>query len=132
LAGCFGWLPWLADTATSQATLATAGVTVATKSLFLDVNALLLSLDPQARFYSHDKIEGVVALNGDRQVVISNDSDFGIDGVSNSAPPYTLHEKVSPATGQQDNGEYLVIDTTRLSAPDTAATSTATVTIHVS
>jgi hypothetical protein len=39
---------------------------------------------------------------------------------------------VSPATGQQDNGEYLVIDTTRLSAPDTAATSTATVTIHVS
>jgi hypothetical protein len=132
LAGCFGWLPWLADTATSQATLAAAGITVATKALFLDVNALLLSLDPQARFYSHDKIEGVVALNGGRQVVISNDSDFGIDGVSNSAPPYTLHEKVSPATGQQDNGEYLVIDTTRLSAPDTAATSTATVTIHVS
>jgi hypothetical protein len=120
------------DTATSQATLAAAKITVATKALFLDVDALLLSLDPQARFYSHDKIEGVVARNGGRQVVISNDSDFGIDGVSNSSPPYTLHEKVSPTTGQQDNGEYLVIDMTGVSASSTAATSTATVTIHVS
>jgi len=120
------------DTATSQATLAAAKITVASKALFLDVDALLLSLDPQARFYSHDKIEGVVALNGGRQVVISNDSDFGIDGVSNSAPPYTLHEKVSPTTGQQDNGEYLVIDMTGVSPASTAATSTATVTIHVS
>jgi hypothetical protein len=119
------------DTATSQATLAAAGITVATKALFLDVNALLLSLDPQARFYSHDKIEGVVALNGGRQVVISNDSDFGIDGVSNSAAPYTLHEKVSPTTGKQDNGEYLVIDMTGVSASSTAATRPATVTIHV-
>lgn len=93
-----------------------------------DLNALLLSLDPQGRFYSHDKIEGVAALDGGREIVISNDSDFGIAGVTNNAPPWQLQVKLSPATGQQDNGEYLVIDTTKLPA----ATSTATVTIHIS
>jgi hypothetical protein len=68
-----------------------------TSTLDLDVNALLLSLDPQARFFSHDKIEGVAALNGGRQIVISNDSDFGISGVANSAPPWQLQSKISPA-----------------------------------
>jgi hypothetical protein len=59
--------------------------------------------------------------------VISNDSDFGISGVTNSAPPWQLQAKISPATGQQDNGEYLVIDTARLPA----VTRTATVKIQV-
>jgi hypothetical protein len=59
--------------------------------------------------------------------VISNDSDFGISGVTNQSPPRLLQAKISPATGLQDDGEYLVIDTSRLPA----ATSTATVTIHV-
>jgi len=114
------------DTAASQATLTAAGITTVTKSLDLDVNALLLSLDAKARFFSHDKIEGVGVLDGGRQIVISNDNDFGVDGVTGDAPPYVLHPKVSPATGKQDDGEYLVIDTTK-----EVTTSTATVTIKV-
>ncbi len=114
------------DTVTSQATYTAAGITTAAKSLSLDLNALLLSLDAKARFYSHDKIEGVGVLDGGRQLVISNDNDFGVDGVTGTAPPYTLHPKISPATGKQDDGEYLLIDSTR-----EATTSTATVTITV-
>jgi glutamate/tyrosine decarboxylase-like PLP-dependent enzyme len=60
--------------------------------------------------------------------VISNDSDFGISGVTSAAPPWQLQAKIDPATGQQDDGEYLVIDMTKLPA----ATSTGTVTVHVS
>ena len=106
-------------------------------SLFLDMDSLLLSLDSQGRFFSHDKIEGVAALDGGREIVISNDSDFGISGVTNAAPPWQLQAKISPATGQQDDGEYLEIDPDRLasaasSTPSAAQTSTATVTIHVS
>lgn len=67
-------------------------------------------------------------LNGGRTVVLSNDSDFGIDGLTQSATtPFTLHAKVSPATGKQDDGEFLAVDMTKLPA----ATSTATVTISV-
>ena len=115
------------NTADAAATLAKAGITPVSQSLFLDVNALLLQLDPQARFYSHDKIEGVGVLNGGKQVIISNDSDFGISGVTNTAPPWQLQIKLSPTTGQQDNGEYLEVDMTKLPA----VTQTATVTIHV-
>jgi hypothetical protein len=52
--------------------------------------------------------------------VISNDSDFGIDGLANNAPPFLLHEKITPA-GVEDDGEFLLIDLVR---------STATVTIN--
>ena len=58
--------------------------------------------------------------------MISNDNDFGIDGVTNAAPPYALHPKTLP-DGRQDDGEYLAVDTTKLPA----VTSTATVTIDV-
>jgi hypothetical protein len=115
------------DTAAASATLTAAGITTVTQSVDLDLNALLLSLDARGQFYSHDKIEGVAALDGGREIVISNDSDFGISGVTNSAPPWQLQAKISPATGQQDNGEYLVIDTARLPA----VTRTATVKIQV-
>jgi uncharacterized repeat protein (TIGR01451 family) len=115
------------DTATSMQTLAAAGITPVAKSLYLDVGKLLDTLDPQGRFFSHDKLEGVAALNGGLTLVISNDSDFGIDGVTNSTFPLQLHAKTSPATGQQDDGEFLMIDLSRLPA----ATSTATVTINV-
>lgn len=109
-----------------------AGITPVTSTLFLDVDALLTSLDPQDRFYSHDKVEGVAVLNGGHQIMISNDSDFGIAGVTNAAPPWQLQSKISPATGQQDNGEYLVIDMDRIAqSTSTAATSTASVTTHV-
>jgi len=116
------------DTAAAQATLTGANITPVSATLFLDVDALLLGLDPQGRFFSHDKLEGVAVLDGGRQIVISNDSDFGVSGVTNQSPPWLLQAKISPATGLQDDGEYLVIDTSRLPA----ATSTATVTIHVS
>ena len=67
-----------------------------TSSLYLDLDALLLSLDPQGRFFSHDKIEGVAALDGGREIVISNDSDFGIDGVTNATPPWQLQREDQP------------------------------------
>jgi hypothetical protein len=86
------------------------------------VAALLTSVDAQGHFFSHDKLEGMIALNAGATLVISNDSDFGIDGVTNSAPPFQLHTKTSPTTGQQDDGEFLVIDAIR---------STATVTISI-
>ncbi len=100
---------------------------MASKNLFLDVGGLLTTLDPQGRFFSHDKLEGVAAFQNGRTVVLSNDSDFGIDGVTSSTPPYQLHAKVSPTTGRQDDGEFLTVDMTRLPAE----TSTATVTIQV-
>jgi len=116
------------DTATATATLAAAGVTPVGKTPFLDVTKLLTTLDPAARFFSHDKIEGVAQRDGGRFLVLSNDSDFGIDGLAQSTTtPFTLHAKVSPTTGKQDDGEFLAIDTSKLPA----ATSTATVTITV-
>ncbi len=114
------------DTAASTTTLAAAGITSVSKSLYLDVTALLTTLDPQVRFFSHDKLEGVAVIDGGNKLVISNDSDFGIDGLINSVAPFQLHAKISPVTGKQDDGEYLVIDLTRLPA----SVSTTTVTIN--
>lgn len=114
------------DTPTATSTLASHGITPVSKSLYLDLSGTLNALSPSGTFFSHDKIEGV-AISGNT-VVVSNDSDFGIDGVNESAPPFTLHVKVSPATpAVQEDGEILVIDTTRLPA----ATSTATVTLNI-
>ncbi|GAB1644502.1 esterase-like activity of phytase family protein [Krasilnikovia sp. MM14-A1259] len=116
------------DTATATATLAAAGVTPVAKTPFLDVTGLLTTLDPAARFFSHDKLEGVAQFGGGRYLVLSNDSDFGIDGLTQSTTtPFTLHAKVSPVTGRQDDGEFLAVDMTRLPA----VTSTATVSITV-
>ncbi|NMO50885.1 cadherin-like domain-containing protein [Actinoplanes sp. TBRC 11911] len=115
-------------TAAAGATLAAAGVKPVRKAPFLDVTNLLTTLDPAAKFFSHDKVEGVAALSGGRYLVISNDSDFGIDGLTQSATtPFTLYTKVSPTTGLQDQGEFLKVDMSKLPA----ATSTATVTISV-
>jgi hypothetical protein len=99
----------------AQSTLAADGITVVSKSLFLDLGHLLDSIDPTGKFFSHDKIEGVAALNGGNNIVLSNDSDFGIDGVTNSSPPYQLHTKLTTA-GVQDEGEFLAIDMTQLNS----------------
>jgi hypothetical protein len=115
------------DTAAATATLTAAGVVPVAKAPYLDVSNLLTALDPAGRFFAHDKIEGLVPLHGGRYVVLSNDSDFGIDGLTSATAPFTLRAKVSPATGVQDGGEFLVVDTRRLPA----STSTATVTITV-
>ncbi len=110
------------NTSASATTLAGYGIAPVSKALFADVTALLTGVDLQGKFFSHDKLEGLAALNDGATLVISNDSDFGIDGVSNSTPPFQLHAKVSPATGQQDEGEFLVIDAIR---------STAAVTLNI-
>ncbi|GAA3542638.1 hypothetical protein GCM10022222_27900 [Amycolatopsis ultiminotia] len=110
----------------ATADLAKVGVKAASKKLYLDIGALVTKLDPSGGFFGHDKVEGVATTDGGRTLLISNDNDFGIDGVANSAPPYTLHAKSLP-NGQQDDGEYLNVDTTKLPA----RTSTATVTFDV-
>jgi hypothetical protein len=113
-------------TADATKDLAAVGIRPVSKRLHLDLGALVTTLDPSGGFFGHDKVEGVATTDGGRTVVISNDNDFGINGVTNAAPPYALHVKSLP-DGRQDDGEYLVVDTTRLPA----ATSTATVTIDV-
>jgi hypothetical protein len=114
------------DTATARATLAAAGVTVASKSLDLDLGGLVSGLDPTGGFFGHDKVEGVATTDGGRTLVLSNDSDFGISGLVSTTPPFQLKAKILP-DGAQDDGEYLIVDTTRI----TDATSTATVRILV-
>lgn len=115
------------DSAAAQAALAAAGITPVAKALYLDLGALLDRLDPHGRFFAHDKFEGV-ALSLDRTTLsITNDSDFGIDGLLNDTPPFRLSEKIVPATGRADVGEYLAIDLRRLPAK----TATATVRITV-
>jgi hypothetical protein len=116
------------DTTAAAATLAAAGINPVTNTPFLDVTGLITTLDPSAKFFSHDKLEGIAELNRGRYVVLSNDSDFGIDGiVPNATAPFALHAKMSPTTGKQDDGEFLTIDTSKLPA----VISTATVTITV-
>ena len=94
-------------------------------------------MNPTYGFYSHDKLEGVAAVNGGKELVISNDSDFGLAGAvfaNGTSAPYTLQEKFSPVTGQEDNGEYLAIDMDRVNSTtgvDPANVSTQTVTINV-
>jgi hypothetical protein len=96
-------------TADASATLSAAGIRPASKSLFLDLGGFLTSIDPAGGFFGHDKIEGVAALDGGRRLVISNDSDFGIIGLTGDAPPFQLTPKILP-NGQQDDGEFLVVD----------------------
>src|SRR5262249_12507995 len=82
-----------ADAAGAAATLAAEGITPVAETQYLDIDALLGSLDPQFRFFSHDKVEGVAVLpNG--LLAIANDSDFGISGVSNTAAPWRLQAKI--------------------------------------
>jgi hypothetical protein len=114
------------DTAIAAAALAGVGVTVVTKTLDVDLGGLLTGLDPAGGFFGHDKIEGVATTDHGRTITVSNDSDFGIDGITNTTAPYQLEAKILP-NGQQDDGQYVTIDTTRLRDP----ASTATVSIVV-
>lgn len=100
----------MADSSTAGAlsTLQANGIQPVSKVLDLDLGGLLSSLDPTGGFFGHDKIEGVTTLNGGRTIVISNDSDFGISGLTGSTPPFTLTPKILP-NGQQDDGEFLEI-----------------------
>jgi len=96
------------STAAALAALQAKGVQPVSKALNLDLGALVSGLDPSGGFFGHDKIEGVTTLDGGRTIVVSNDSDFGIIGVTTDTPPFTLEPKLLP-NGQQDDGEFLVI-----------------------
>jgi hypothetical protein len=105
------------DTATSRATLAGDGIQVVSSTLDVDIDAVLAAVDPSRTLFSHDKMEGVAVLDGGKTLVISNDSDFGISsaisaaGGSATTAPYELIAKDDPLTGQQDDGQLLVIHT---------------------
>ncbi len=107
--------------------LAGDGIVPVAKTLFLDVGAQLDALDPHGRFFSHDKIEGLALLDGGATVLLSNDSDFGVDGVTNNDPPLQLHPKIVPSTGAQETSEILAMDLTHL--PVVTASATVSITV---
>lgn len=119
-----------AGTDAATATLEAAGVTPAASTVRLDVGALVSGLQPDGYFFGHDKIEGVALGRDGDQVVIANDSDFGIDGVTTDAAPFGLGVKTLP-DGTQDDGEYLAVDLAEVQGTSQVATATATVTVTV-
>ncbi|WP_339381232.1 esterase-like activity of phytase family protein [Nocardia jejuensis] len=114
------------STADGVAALQKAGITAVAKKSALDLAGLLDSLNADGKFFGHDKIEGVATTDGGKTLYISNDSDFGIEAVVGDQPPYKLKAKIMP-NGLQDNGEILMVDTTKLPAK----TQTATISIKV-
>jgi hypothetical protein len=122
---------WGQKTADATATLEADGIKPVSSSLYLDIDQLVTQLDPTNAFFDHDKVEGVVALEGGRRIILSNDNDFGISEVKASETasglPWALVPKILPATGKQVDGEYLEIDMSSLPAK----TSSATVTLNV-
>ena len=102
------------------------GITVATKTLKLDLGALLTELNDKGEFFGHDKIEGLATPDGGKTLVIANDSDFGLAGLESKTPPFKLKPKTL-ANGRPDTGEFLAVDTTKLPAK----TQTATVSVKV-
>jgi hypothetical protein len=93
--------------------LKTLGIAVATKTLKLDLGALLTQLNDKGEFFGHDKIEGLSTPDGGKTLVIANDSDFGLAGIESQTPPFKLKPKRLP-NGRPDTGEFLVVDTTKL------------------
>jgi hypothetical protein len=99
------------DAATDK--LRTAGIELAGKKLKLDLTDLLRSLSAAGNFFGHAKIEGVITPDGGKTLMIANDSDFGLDGVISTTPPFALKPKMLP-NGSQDSGEILTVDMTKL------------------
>ncbi|KAA0022770.1 esterase-like activity of phytase family protein [Antrihabitans cavernicola] len=110
------------DTDGAVKTLQDSGITTVRKTSSLDLGGLLTSLNKDGKFFGHDKVEGVAAIDNGTKFVISNDNDFGIVGVTNKQPPFTLKEKDLP-NGTQDAGEILIVDTTKLPAKVTEHTA---------
>jgi hypothetical protein len=100
--------------------LKAAGITVANKTLKLDLSDLLRTLSANGDFFGHDKIEGVVTPDAGKTLIIANDSDFGLAGLA-SDTPFRLKPKMLP-NGTQDNGEILTVDTTKLPAKTESVT----------
>jgi hypothetical protein len=93
--------------------LKSVGITVAAKTLKLDLGTLLTELNDKGEFFGHDKIEGLATPDGGKTLVIANDSDFGLAGIDSQTPPFKLKPKTL-ANGRPDTGEFLVVDTSKL------------------
>lgn len=102
------------------------GIVMATKTLKLDLGGLLTELNGNGEFFGSDKIEGLATWDGGKTLVISNDSDFGLAGLASKTPPFTLEPKIL-ADGQQDFGQYLVVETAKLPAKTRTMTVSVTV-----
>ena len=104
------------DTNTALAALTKAGVHVAQKQPYLQVGTLLSQLDPTGAFFGHDKVEGVATTRRRQDAVPvqrrrlrhrlhrqlrRREPRPDADGT------WGVHQKVLPATGQEDNGEIL-------------------------
>ena len=109
------------DTDTAVKTLQDSGITATKKTTSFDLSGTLTTLNKDGAFFGHDKVEGVAVLDGGKKFVISNDSDFGIDGITNDKAPFALKRKELP-NGTQDTGEILIVDTTKLPAKVTERT----------
>ncbi|GAB19068.1 hypothetical protein GOEFS_073_00880 [Gordonia effusa NBRC 100432] len=107
----------IGTTTTGQAIekLRGVGITPVTKEIKVDLGKLVAQINPHGDFFGHDKIEGLWSLDGGTKIVISNDSDFGLDGLADEKPPMKLKVKTLP-NGTQDSGEILVLDTAKLPA----------------
>ncbi len=114
------------DDASAADRLLRAGIAVANKSLKVDLSAMLSQLNRDGEFFGHDKIEGLATPDGGTTLVISNDNDFGLDGVEPGIPPLKLKPKTVP-NGTPDGGEFLVVDTYRLPPQLTTVTLPITV-----
>jgi hypothetical protein len=99
------------DAATNK--LSAAGITVAGKKLKLDLTDLLRSLSAAGNFFGHAKIEGVITPDGGKTIIVANDSDFGLDGLASTTPPFALKPEMAP-NGAQDSGEILTVDMRQL------------------
>ncbi|WP_028478846.1 esterase-like activity of phytase family protein [Nocardia sp. CNY236] len=114
-------------TSDGVATLQKAGITPVAKESRLDLSGLLGDLNADGEFFGHDKIEGIATPDGGKTLYIANDSDFGIDAATGDRPPFGLQAKIL-ASGAQDAGEVLKVDTAKL--PATTRTTTVTVTVE--
>jgi len=106
--------------------LRAAGISVATKTLKLDLSGLLRSLSPNGDFFGHDRIEGLLTPDGGKTLTVSCDSDFGVAKLNSKDGVLSLTPKPLP-NGTQDSVQYLAVDTSKLPAK----TETVTVPITV-
>ena len=122
-----------------EAILQAHGITPTSKELYLDFGQFTEDLNTNGYFFGHDKVEGIYMLDSSH-LLVSNDSDFGIDGLSDSEGnistdvevPYKLHPKILP-NGSQDDGAYLIVDVDKahavLSGNDAPQTQVAEITV---
>ncbi|MDT5301410.1 MAG: hypothetical protein QOG79_4652 [Mycobacterium sp.] len=83
------------------AALKAKGIAMASKTLKLDLGALVTELNATGEFFGHDKVEGLATPDGGNTLMIANDSDFGLAGLASEPPPFTLKPKTL-ANGSQD------------------------------